>query len=64
MVAIGRGCGCTPNTGQNHQFFGFLVVLTATEAGILFQFEVIRCWGWLLVAVDFDRLILTLWTSE
>ena len=45
-------------------FWGFFWVLTATEAAILFQFEVIRCWGWLLVAVDFDRLILTLWTSE
>ena len=45
-------------------FCFFWVVLTATVAAILFQFEVILCWGWLLVAVDFNRLILTLWTSE
>ena len=33
----------TPNTGQNHQLS---LRPPSSEAGILFQFQVIRCWGW------------------
>ena len=44
----------TPNTGQNHQLF--LWPLSCSEAGIMFQFQVIRCWGWELVTGEVRKV--------
>ena len=49
----------TPNTGQNHQLSSRPPSWFCSVAGILFQFQVIRCWGGLPPM----RCLPAMWTS-